>query len=810
MATPASDIDPWNHQGYDQSAMAGKSRSSQRIEPSFSSGKERSDDGFSAGERIAGGGRSSGRESSKRDSSPEPDKPRRSSRRRKQQRRRSGGGFFGFIRSAIYWGIVLSIWAGIGLAGLVVYYGSRMPSASTWAIPERPPNVKIADLDGSIIANRGTTGGEALALSDMSPYIPEALIAIEDHRFYSHFGFDPIGLGRAVVTNVLTGHAVQGGSTLTQQLAKNLFLSPDRTLERKVQEVLLAIWLEHKFTKDQILAMYLNRVYFGSNAYGVEAASRRYFNKSARDVNLGEAAMLAGLVKAPSKLSPARDPAAAEARAQLVLQAMRDQGFISEADIKTAMSQPPTRAKSYWSGAENYVADMVMGQLPGLIGGDVKEDLTVDTTIDMSLEEKAEQALNDVLAKDGKKLSASQASLVSVDATGAIRALVGGRDYAQSQFNRAVTAKRQPGSALKPFVYTAALEMGLTPNSIRNDAPVKIGNWAPENYEQKYSGPVTLATAVAHSLNTVAAQLATEVGPDQVIKVAHRLGIESDLQANASIALGTSEVSLLELTSAYASFMNGGFKATPHVITKVTTASGKVLYQANFDNPPRVLNADVVTNMNAMMAGVINFGTGKSARIPGWQAAGKSGTTQSFRDALFVGFTSHLTTGVWFGNDDGKSMKKVTGGGLPAKAWKEFMVAAHKGLSPTPIFGGGQIIDNSVPMAQSAPGANQPATIDGIISGTLGGDGGQVAHQGQPTLQQRPAQQPIQQQGNQTAANDDLEDLPPANLANDNNPYSANSYDTGDIPPADIGDTAPTPATARPHRTSLLDVILGR
>jgi penicillin-binding protein 1A len=797
--------------------MADKRKSRQRIEPSFSNGRERTDDGFNAGERIVGSGRSA----KKYYREPEPDdeededdeeepvveKPRRTRSRRKPARRaRPQRGFFGFIRSTIYWSLVLCLWAGIGLAGLVAYYGSRMPSASTWSIPDRPPNVKINGLDGTLIANRGTTGGEAVSLSEMSPYIPEAIVAIEDRRFYSHFGFDPIGLARAVVTNVVTGHAVQGGSTLTQQLAKNLFLSPDRTLERKVQEVLLALWLEHKYTKDQILTMYLNRVYFGSNAYGVEAASRRYFNKSAKDVNLGEAAMLAGLVKAPSRLSPARDPAAAEARAQLVLQAMHEQGLISESDIKTAMAQPPTRSKSYWSGAENYVADMVMDQLPKLIGGDVKEDLIVDTTLDMSLEEKAEKALSDVLEKEGKKLNASQASLVSVDATGAIRALVGGRDYAQSQFNRAVTAKRQPGSAFKPFVYTAALEMGLTPNSIRNDMPVKIGNWAPENYEQRYSGPVTLATAVAKSLNTVAAELVAEVGPDQVIKVARRLGIESDLQANASIALGTSEVSLLELTSAYATFMNGGFKVAPHVIAKVTTASGKVLYQANTDNPERVLNPDIVANMNAMMAGVIANGTGKAARIPGWQAAGKSGTTQSFRDALFVGFTSHLTTGVWFGNDDGKSMRKVTGGGLPAKAWKEFMVAAHKGITPTPIFGGGQIIDNGLPMAQTGPSSDQPTTIGNIISGVA--DGGQPIQQ--PTLQQRPSQQPIQPQiVNQVSANDDPQDLPPANLADDPNPYSSDRYDS-DIPPADVGDGGAPVATARPHRSSLLDVILGR
>jgi penicillin-binding protein 1A len=770
--------------------MAGKSRSRQRIEPSFRAGEDRDDDELSidADDRISGGKRPSGR------GEPKPSRPRSSGSRRKAPKQSSGGGFFGFIRSLIYWCLVLSIWVGIGVGGLVLYYGSRMPSASTWQIPARPPNVKINALDGSVLANRGATGGEALALDDMSPYIPEAIVAIEDRRFYSHFGVDPLGLARAFVTNILTGHTVQGGSTLTQQLAKNLFLSPDRTLERKVQEVLLALWLEHKYTKDQILAMYLNRVFFGSNAFGVEAASRRYFNKSARDVNLGEAALLAGLVKAPSRLSPARDPAAAQARAQVVLQAMRDQGYIGDADIKTAMSQPPTRAKSYWSGAQNYVADMIMDQLPGLIG-DVKEDVIVDTTIDTTLEKKAEQSLNDVLDHDGRKLSASQASLVSVDGNGAIRALVGGRDYAESQFNRAVKAKRQPGSAFKPFVYAAAMEMGLTPNSIRNDAPVKIGNWTPENFEQKYSGPVTLATALAHSLNTIAAQLVMEVGPEQVIKLAHRLGIESDLQPNASIALGTSEVSLLELTSSYAAFMNGGFKATPHVIAKVTTASGKVLYQEDFNDPPRVLSENVVTNMNAMMAGVMTFGTGKSARIPGWQAAGKSGTTQSFRDALFVGFTSNLTTGVWFGNDDGKSMKKVTGGGLPAKAWKEFMIAAHKGLTPTPIYGGGQIIDNGPPVAQT--GTDQPTTIGNIISGVLGAGAASNNGNGAAAQQQVPPQA--------VASGEEPADMPPPVQGEDDNPYAGRNM----VPPADIGDPSST-ATVRPRHTTLLDVIMGR
>ncbi|MEY9782926.1 transglycosylase domain-containing protein [Sinorhizobium fredii] len=698
-------------------------KSGQRIEPSFSDYEE-DDDGLrvDASDRVSGGGRKAKR-------TPPSGKGGRQTRGRRAGRAGgSGGGLFGPVRRLAYWCVVLGIWGAIGVGGLVLYYGARMPSATSWSIPERPPNVKILAVNGDIVANRGATGGEALALEDMSPYIPQAVIAIEDRRFYSHFGVDPLGLARAMLTNLTSGRMVQGGSTLTQQLAKNLFLSPERTLERKVQEVLLAFWLEQKYTKDQILAMYLNRVFFGSNAYGVEAASRRYFSKSARDVNLGEAAVLAGLLKAPSRLSPARDPEAAEARAQVVLGAMREEGFVSDAEIKTAMSQTPTRAKSFWSGAEYYVADMVMDQLPGMIG-EVKQDLIVDTTIDLSLEKKAEEVLAASLDEEGGKLNASQAALVSIDGTGAIRALVGGRDYAESQFDRASKAKRQPGSAFKPFVYAAALEIGRTPMSVRNDAPVRIGNWTPENYDQKYRGEVTLTDALANSLNTIAAQLVMEVGPPNVVKLAHRLGIDSEMQANASIALGTSEVSLVELTSSYAPFMNGGFKATPHVIRRISTADGTVLYENTYDNPPRVLDPAIVSEMNRMMVRVLTDGTGKKARLPDWEAAGKTGTTQSFRDALFVGYTSNLTTGVWFGNDDGKSMKKVTGGGLPAKAWHDFMVAAHEGLSPSPLFGttGVQpVFDEGSPVAggealpdgfgDPAAFPERPAAMDGAIA----------------------------------------------------------------------------------------------
>lgn len=756
--------------------MASRGKSRERVEPTFGAEDERDDElRMDASDRI--GGKRNPRAAKVK--GPAPAKAAKGSGTRGRGRakaKRGSGGLTGLLGRLIYWCIVLGIWGAIGVGSIVLYYGARMPSASSWSIPERPPNLKVVSVEGTVIANRGATGGEALALEDMSPFIPQAVIAIEDRRFYSHFGVDPLGLARAIVTNILSGRTVQGGSTLTQQLAKNLFLSPERTVERKIQEVLLSFWLEHKFTKDQILAMYLNRVYFGSNAYGVEAASRRYFSKSARDVNLGEAALLAGLLKAPSRLSPARDPEAAEARAQVVLGAMREEGFITEDEIKTAMSQPPTTAKRYWTGAGQYVADLVLDESRRLIGT-IGEDLVVETTIDMALEKKSEAVIVETLEAEGEKLRASQAALVSIDGTGAIRALVGGKDYAESQFNRAVKAKRQPGSAFKPFVYAAALETGLRPESTRNDAPVRIGNWTPENYDEKYRGPVTLSNALANSLNTIAAQLVMEVGPDHVIKLAHRLGIESELQSNASIALGTSEVSLLELTAAYAPFMNGGYKATPHIIRRISTADGKVLYENDYAEPPRVLSEPVVAAMNRMMKGVITEGTGKKARLDRWEAAGKTGTTQSFRDALFVGYTSNLTTGVWFGNDDGQSMKKVTGGGLPAMAWHDFMTAAHSGLTPVPLAGEGYVEPQAEPM-----------TIGTILSDVF--SGGEKRYPAAPAA---PGTAP---------ANEAMR--PPAEIPQ-GAPYPA---DGGPIPPADVG--GPSPVQPASRRTTLLDIIMGQ
>ena len=621
---------------------------------------------------------------------------------------RGTGSRHGFIFRLVKWCFVLAIWGAIAIAGYVGYVALRMPQASTWDIPQRPPNVRIIDRNGFLIANRGTTGGEALSLKEMSPWIPKAVVAIEDRRFYDHYGVDPIGIARAMVTNIIHSRSKQGGSTLTQQLAKNLFLSPDRTLERKVQEALLALWLEHKYTKDQILEMYLNRVYLGSGAYGVEAASRRYFGKSAKDVDLMEAATLAGLLKAPSRLSPARDPKAANDRAKLVLAAMKEEGMVNDAEVAIAEAEPMARAESYWTGSENYVADQVVQQLPFLIG-ETDKDIVVETTLDMTLERAAEEAIRTQISENGEKRDVSQGALVSIDKSGAIRAMVGGVDYAQSQFNRATDAKRQPGSTFKPFVYLAALEAGRTPNTIRNDAPVRIGNWTPRNYGGKYMGEVTLTTALSHSLNSVAAQLIMEVGTDKVIEVAHRLGIHSALSDNASIALGTSEVSLLELTGAFVPFANGGYKPQLRLISKVEDTNGKTIYDFGEITANRVVEPDIVGMMNAMLEQTVENGTARKAAIDR-PSAGKTGTSQDFRDAWFIGYTTDYVTGIWFGNDDGHPMKTISGGSLPVRAWKSYMTVAEKSLPVSPLPGNYNL-QNAVPGGNDIlPESEQPST----------------------------------------------------------------------------------------------------
>ncbi|MEE2953438.1 MAG: transglycosylase domain-containing protein [Pseudomonadota bacterium] len=638
------------------------------------------------------------------------------------RRRRS---FFGHLVRTCF---ALGIWGALAVAAIVGYFAIKLPQEA-WAIPDRPPNVKIVSVDGRLLANRGLTGGKEVSLDEMSPYIPQAVIAIEDRRFYDHFGVDPIGILRAAVENYQAGSTVQGGSTLTQQLAKNIFLNPDQTIQRKIQEAILALWLEQKFTKDQILEMYLNRVYFGSGATGVEAAARRYFNKSAAEVTLPEAALLAGLLKAPSRLSPARDPKAAKERADVVLAAMRQEGEITDEEYQAGLAEKPTKAKSYWTGAENYAADVVMQDIKSLIG-EVKDDVVVETTIDMDLEKVAEKTIRETV--DGARQNVSQGALVAIDGTGAIRALVGGRDYAQSQYNRAFQARRQPGSAFKPFVYQTAIEQGFRPETVMMDEPVRIGNWTPSNYDNRYRGPVSVADALRQSLNTIAAQLIDRVGPASVIETANRMGIKSEIGDNASIALGTSEVSLLELTGAFAPYANGGYQAKPHLVNRITTEDGKVLWERGAEVPPVIVDPDTVAMMNAMLKRVVSAGTGRRAAIEGWEAGGKTGTTNDFKDAWFVGYTSNLVAGVWLGNDNGAKMQKVTGGSLPAEAWHKFMTAAHEGLPATPLPGDYRIGEHSGALT-AENGANDGGYSDGGFydPGMAGGENDYVAQTGQ-------------------------------------------------------------------------------
>jgi penicillin-binding protein 1A len=641
--------------------------------------------------------------------SPRERKPRvsRGSNKRKSKARARSG-----IGRLFYWGVVLGLWAAIAVVGVVVWVGAHLPAIQALEIPKRPPTIEIVGFDGSVLATRGEMAGANVSLKDLPPYLPKAFIAIEDRRFYSHYGVDPLGIARAAVANILHRGVSQGGSTLTQQLAKNLFLTQERTLQRKLQEAELALWLERKHSKSEILELYLNRVYFGSGAYGVEAAAQRYFGKSAKNVTLAEAAMLAGLVKSPSRLAPNRNPEGAEQRAKTVLSAMADAKFITDAQAQASIGHPSYNVKPAGAGTINYVADWIGEVLDDLIG-QVDHNIVVETSIDPKLQSVAEAAVIDELAAKSVKFNVSQGALVAMTPDGAVRAMVGGRNYAESQYNRAVTAKRQPGSAFKPFVYLTAIEAGLTPETIRQDAPLNVRGWAPENYSHEYFGAVTLTQALAMSLNTVAVRLGLEVGAKNVVRTAHRLGISSKLEANASIALGTSEVSLTELVGAYVPFANGGMGVSPHVVTKIRTAEGKVLYARAPDQFGQVVEPRHVAMMNTMMQETLLSGTARKAEIPGWMAAGKTGTSQDFRDAWFIGYTANLVTGVWLGNDDNSPTRKTTGGGLPVEVWTRFMRAAHQGVpvAGLPNSQSGRFFSNLVQAASqaSAPPGNVPS-----------------------------------------------------------------------------------------------------
>ncbi|MCC6918262.1 MAG: PBP1A family penicillin-binding protein [Alphaproteobacteria bacterium] len=573
----------------------------------------------------------------------------------------------------------------LALALLVTYYATGLPATDALFGVKGTPSVTVLDVEGRVIATRGAGVGAVVPVSEMPPYLPQAVMAIEDRRFYDHYGIDPWGLTRALFANMEAGRVVQGGSTITQQLAKNLFLTPERTFERKMEEAILALWLEVKFTKDEILTLYLNRVYFGAGTYGVEAAARRYFNKSARDVTLKEAATLAGLLKAPSRFAPTTDADAAEERAQVVLGAMVDAHFITEEERAEADQSHPRVVITRSSPGADYFADWVLEQVPGFIGGEPEADIVIETTLDLTMQKSAEKVVADALAKDGAKLKIGQGAFVVLGTDGAVKAMVGGRSYAESQFNRAVQAKRPPGSSFKPFIFLAALEKGYTPSTLVMDAPIALKKWSPANYKHKYEGEVTLTQALARSLNSVAIRLIMDVGPKTAASVAKRLGVLSPLKAQPALALGASEVNLLELTSAYAAFANGGYAAMPHGIYKIRTREGKTLYERQGSGPLEVVPKVFAAEMAYMMRETVNGGTAKRAHLKDRDAAGKTGTGQGFRDAWFIGFTRDLVAGVWVGNDDNAAMNNVTGGSVPAEIWNAFMASVADRTAAGPL-----------------------------------------------------------------------------------------------------------------------------
>jgi len=580
----------------------------------------------------------------------------------------------------VRWMAVLAIWSGLFVSGILAYYAWDLPDLEKLETPSRRPSVTILASDNSVIATYGDLHAGAVRFNQVPPYLVQAIIATEDRRFFDHFGVDVFGIARAAVTNLIAGKVRQGGSTLTQQLAKNLFLTPERSLGRKVQELLLAFWLEARFTKQQILTIYLNRVYLGAGTYGVGAAAKRYFGKSIRQISLREAALLAGLLKAPTRYSPFRNRKLGLKRADQVLTNMVAAEFLTKRDAVAAQKEKMQFAGRETGSGARYFADWLLERAAGFVGR-TDQDLVIKSTLAPRLQKLAEERVTKMLVKIGSTKSVGQAALVSLTPTGAIRAMVGGRRYVASQFNRATQALRQPGSAFKLFVYLAALEAGMRPADMVVDSPVTIKGWRPRNYTGRYLGRITLRDALAKSVNTAAVKVSEKVGRQKVVKAAERLGITSKLRGHPSIALGAGEANLLDMTAAYAVFANRGYPAWPYGITEIRDGANKLLYRRSAIGTGRLVRAEAVEGMQEMLREVVTSGTGRRARLRR-PAAGKTGTSQGFRDAWFIGFTAELVTGVWLGNDNSSPMKKVSGGSFPATLWKEFMQDALRG---TPV-----------------------------------------------------------------------------------------------------------------------------
>ena len=580
------------------------------------------------------------------------------------------------LQRLLYWSAVVAVWGIIFLVVFFAVFARGLPDTSSLYDVDRQPSITYLDRNGALIAVRGSQHAPPADLDALPDYVPAAFVAIEDRRFYHHPGFDPVGMLRAISANMRAGRVVQGGSTITQQLAKNLFLTPDQNMKRKVQELMLAVWLEMKFSKKEILALYLNRVYFGAGAYGIEAASQRYFDKSARQLTVGEAALLAGLLKAPARYSPVSERERAATRATVVLNEMEDAGVITAEQRAAAVVEPVRVSRTLATQHAQYFVDWLDREVRSLVG-DPTEDLIVETTLDLTLQTAAERAVRRIIERDDSK-GVEQAALVALDGDGRVRAMIGGASYADSQFNRATEARRQAGSAFKPFVYLAAVEAGYTPETPVVDEPIRIGNWSPRNYSGGNVGQTTLANAVAQSINTVAASIADQIGRDSVARAARRLGITSRIGLEPAMALGAVEVAPIEMAQAYDAFANGGRKVTAYGISRIRTPQGRVIYQraAREERALQVISNPMLYYMNQMLRGVVTSGTGRSAAIGGRDLAGKTGTTSDYKDAWFVGYTGGFVTAVWVGKDDNSAMRGVTGGGAPAAIWRDFMAAA--------------------------------------------------------------------------------------------------------------------------------------
>jgi len=614
----------------------------------------------------------------------------------------------------------------LGNAGLLVMLALAIPAFRETAdddwLKKSELAVTFLDRYGNEVGSRGIRHNDAIPLDQFPDHLIKATLATEDRRFYEHFGIDFPGLFRAMLTNARAGGVVQGGSSISQQLAKNLFLSNERTIERKVKEAFLALWLEVRLPKNEILKLYLDRAYLGGGTFGVDAAAQFYFNKSARDVNLAEAAMLAGLFKAPSRFAPHINLPAARARANVVLDNLVEAGFMTEGQVFGARRNPAMAVDRRDERAPNYYLDWAfdeMKKLADTLPKSVHERVfVVRLALDVDLQKHAEKAVEDSLRQYGHEYKAKQGAAVLMDVDGAVRAMVGGRDYSESQFNRATDAMRQPGSSFKPYVYATALMNGYKPTSIVVDSPVCIGNWCPKNYGGGFSGSMTMTEALKRSINVVAVKLSIslgngnpKIGRAKIRETARKAGLRTPLPDTPSMPIGADEVTVLDHTGAYSIFPNLGKAMMPHAILEVRSGAGELIWRWDRDGkkPVQVLTPQVAMDMNMMMSKVVEEGTARRAILDGIRAAGKTGTTNAYRDAWFVGFTGNMICGVWFGNDDYTTMHQMTGGSLPAMTWHEIMAYAHQGIELKPIPG----------LGPQAPSVSRPVVAEGKKDGDV-------------------------------------------------------------------------------------------